>query len=63
LNEARVFGALDECVDAVERVGAAAAGGCVTGLGPLIDHGERESEAGGHLLGTVLLKYFAQEFV
>ena len=63
LDESRVVGALNERVHAVERVRAAAAGGLIVRLGPLVNHRERKAEAGGDLLGTGLLEDFAQKFV
>ena len=63
LDEARVVGAADQRVDAVQRVGAAAAGGGIARLGPLVDHRKREPQLGGHLLGAAPLEDFTQDFV
>src|SRR5258706_4657162 len=60
LNQAPVIGAAQQGLDAVERIGAAAAGRHIRGFGPFVNHGKRKAEIGGHLLGAAFLKDLAQ---
>src|SRR6266576_3090440 len=62
LDEARVIRAAQQGFDAVQRIGAAAAGAIVR-LGPLVNHRERKAEVGGDLFGAGLLKHLAKHFV
>src|SRR5215204_5718759 len=63
LDQAPVIGAPQQGVNAIERVGAAAAGRHIRRFGPLINHRKREAKIGGDLLGTALLKDLTQNFM
>ena len=63
LDEPTVIGAAEQGVDAIQRVGTAAAGGGIRGFRPLIDHGKGKAEVGGDLLGTALLEDVTQNLV
>lgn len=63
LDETRVAAATLKGVNAIEGIDGATASGCVGRLGPFVDHGEREAQLGGNLLGAAFLENFAQEFV
>ena len=62
MDNPRVVGAADERLDAVERIGRAAAGAVVR-FGPLVDHGERKTQLRGDLFGAALLKNFLEYFM
>src|SRR2546423_2140000 len=63
LDQPPVVRAVEQGFDAIERIGASAAGSDVRRLGPLINHRKGKAEFGGDLLGTALLENFAQDFV
>lgn len=63
LHKPLVVGALEQRFDAIERIGSAAAGNILGRLRPLIDHGERQIEIGGDLLGAGFVEHLAQQLV
>ena len=62
LYKARIPGAPDQRLDAVQRVGRTAAS-LLCGLRPLIDQGERQSHLRGDLLRVPFLVHFTQQLV
>jgi hypothetical protein len=63
LHQPLVIAAAEQGVDPVQRVGTSAAGRRFWGFGPLVNHGEGQSKFRRNLLGTALLKYFAQQLM
>ena len=63
LDEPVVAGALQQRLDAVERIAGAAARGVVRRFGPLVNHGKRQAKVGGDLFGGFFVEDLAQQFV
>jgi hypothetical protein len=63
LDEPFVAGALDERLDAVERIVNSAAGLVLGGFGPFVDDGGGQADVSGDLFGRGLVKNFAEQFV
>lgn len=63
LDEPVVGGALQQSLDAVERVAGAAARGVVWRFGPFVNHGKRQAEVSGDLFGGFFVENLAQQFV
>ena len=63
LHQPAVIGATQQRVNAIQGIGAAAAGGDIRRLRPFVNHGQRQPKLRGHLLGTALLEYIAQNLV
>ena len=63
LDESPVLGAVQQSIEPIQWIGAAAPRGRIGRLRPLVDHGERQPEFGRHLFWTALLEDFAQDLV
>ena len=63
LHQPLVASALDERLDAVERITGAAAGGVVGGFGPFVNHRSGKAEVGGNFFRGGFFEDFAQQFV
>jgi len=63
LGNPMIAGALEQCFNAVKRVGNAAATGVFGRLGPFINHRNRQADVLGDLLGRLRLKNLTQQFV
>lgn len=63
VDDAQVIGRTEQRINAVERIGGAAAGGFVRRFRPFVDHGQGKIQVGGNLLGARALQDFAQNFM
>jgi hypothetical protein len=63
LDEPVVAGALQERLNAVERIAGAAARRVIRRLGPFVNHGKRQAEVGGDLFGSLFVEDLVQQFV
>ena len=59
LDDARIGAAFNQGLDAVEGIGGAAAVRRLGRLGPFVNHGKRQAQLGGDLLGAAFLQNFA----